>query len=193
MSKSPSHTWLRVLVLALAAANALLGWQNIQMRREVEKYQPQRLKPGDKAAPFKASGLDGSPVEVSFDGNARKKVFLFFSPSCPYCRQQFAQWRDMLGRIDASRFEVVGLVNDSEDRDKLREYLDAMGCSAESRTPLRVALIPSAVRSGYLLDSTPTTLVLSGDGTVEQNLVGRWTEDDSRVASAALGFAQLTR
>lgn len=35
-----------------------------------------------------AAGLDGSPVKVSFEGDARKKVLLFFSPSCPYCREQ---------------------------------------------------------------------------------------------------------
>jgi hypothetical protein len=162
------------------------------MRREVEKYQPRRLKPGDKAAPFKATGLDGSPVEVSFERGARKKVFLFFSPSCPFCHAQFPQWREMLSRVDASRFEVVGLVNEREDRDGVRKYLEAMGCAPGSPTPLRVAFIPADVRSGYLLDSTPTTLVLSADGTVEQNLVGRWNEADSRAAGAALGFVQLT-
>jgi hypothetical protein len=193
MSKRPSHVWLRVLVVALAATNALLIWQNLQMRREVERYQPRRLKPGDKAAPFTATGLDGSPVAVSFERGARRKVFLFFSPSCPYCREQFPQWREMLGRIDASRIEVVGLVNEREDKDGVLRYLEAMGCAPGSQTPLRVAFIPAEVRNDYLFDSTPTTLVLSADGTVEQNMVGRWTEDESRAASAALGFARLTR
>lgn len=193
MSKSPSHRWLWVIVAALAASNARRIWQNLQMRREVERYQPRRLKPGDKVSPFKAPGLDGSPVEVGFEAGARRKVLLFFSPSCPYCGEQFKHWRELLGRIDASRYEVVGLVNAREDRDKVREYLEKMGCAPGAQTPLRVAFIPAAVRDGYLLDSTPTTLVLSGDGTVEQNLVGRWTEDEARAAGAARGFAALTR
>lgn len=193
MSKSPSHRWLWVIVAALAVSNALLIWQNLQMRREVERYQPRRLKPGDKGSPFKAPGLDGSPVEVSFEAGARSKVLLYFSPSCPYCGQQFAHWRELLGRIDASRYDVVGLVNEKEDRGKVREYLGQMGCAPEAQTPLRVAFVPPAVRDGYLLDSTPTTLVLNGDGTVEQNLVGRWTEDEVRAAGAALGFARLAR
>ncbi|MET0650510.1 MAG: TlpA disulfide reductase family protein [Pyrinomonadaceae bacterium] len=193
MSKSPSHRWLWVIVAALAASNALLIWQNIQMRREVERYQPRRLKPGDTVSPFKAAGLDGSPVEVSFEAGARGKVLLFFSPSCPYCGEQFAHWRELMGRIDASRFEVVGLVNEKEDRGKVREYLEKMGCAPGAPTPLRVAFIPAAVRNEYLLDSTPTTLVLNGEGTVEQNLIGRWTEAEAKAAGATLGFARLTR
>jgi len=193
MSTNPSHRWLWVIITALAVSNALLIRQNLQMRREVERFQPRRLKAGDKVQPFKAAGIDGSSVEVNFEPGARKKVMLFFSPSCPYCGEQFAAWRELIGRIDANRFEVIGLVNEREDREKVRQYLEKMGCAPGAQMPLRVAFIPAAVRNDYLFDSTPTTLILNGDGTVEQNLVGRWSEDEARVAGAALSLAGLTR
>jgi len=182
-----------MLVAALAAANALLIWQNLQLRQEVGRAQPRRLKAGERVEPFKARGLDGSPFEVNYAGGGRKKVLLYFTPSCPFCCEQFVYWREMLARPGAGRYEVIGLASDREDRDRLRQYLETMGCSAESQTPLRVALIPDAVRDRYLLDSTPITLVISGDGTVEQSLVGRWDERDLETMSAALGSALLSR
>ncbi len=141
--------------------------------------------------PFKARGLEGSPFEVTHGGEGRRKVLLYFTPPCPFCRAQFVYWREMLGRLGAGRYEVVGLASDREDR--LRQYLETVGCSAESQTPLRVVLIPDAVRDRYLLGSTPTTLVISGDGRVEQSLVGRWDESDSEAMSAALGSALPSR
>lgn len=120
-------------------------------------------------------------------------MLLYFTPSCPFCREQFVYWREMLARPGASRYEVIGLVSDREDRDRLRQYLETVGCPAESPTPLRVALIADAVRDHYLLDSPPITLVISGDGMVEQSLIGRWDESDLEAMSAALGSALLSR
>ena len=47
MSDKTSRPWLWMLVAALAAANALLIVQNIQLRREVGRPQPRRLKAGE--------------------------------------------------------------------------------------------------------------------------------------------------
>ncbi len=188
MSQKLSRVGVWILLAALAITNVLLIRQNLQMRREIEKYEPRTLNVGERLPSFTAKGLDGAPVEVSYAANSRKKVLLYFTPTCPFCREQFAYWREMLERIDTNCFEVIGLVNELEDKTKLQNYLHFVNCSSESPTPLRVALIPDTVRDRYMLTSTPITLVLAADGTVEQNWAGRWTDDEIPVASSSLGF-----
>jgi thiol-disulfide isomerase/thioredoxin len=134
------------------------------MRRVLEQYRPARLEAGQSVPSFTAEGLDSTPVNVTYDGSGPKKVFLFFTPTCPYCRQQFAYWRELLERVDAERFEVIGVVAQSEDKPRLSEYLRTMGCTDEARTRLRVALAPDDVRQSYQLAATPITLIVNNDG-----------------------------
>jgi peroxiredoxin len=186
--KKLSNLVLWVLLASLAAANVLLIRQNLQMRRELGKYQPHALKAGDRVPPFSAAAADGSPFEVSYAGQGRKRVLLYFTPTCPYCRQQFAYWREMIERIDGNSFEVIGVVSQAEDRAKLQDYLTSMGCAPGSRTPLRVALVPDAVRDRYMLNSTPITLLIDNDGTVKQTWVGKWADGDAITVGSLLGL-----
>jgi peroxiredoxin len=179
---------LWALLTSLAAANVLLIRQNLQMRRDLGKYQPHALKGGDKVPPFSATAADGSPFEVSYTGQGRKRVLLYFTPTCPYCRQQFAYWREMLERIDGNSFEVIGVVSQAEDKARLQDYLASMGCAPASRAPLRVALVPDAVRDQYMLNSTPVTLLVDNNGTVEQAWVGKWADKDATTAGSLLGL-----
>jgi peroxiredoxin len=181
------------MLVALAASNVLLIRQNLQMRLALERLRPQKAEAGDKVPPFVAPALDGDTVRVEYAGGGRKTLLFFFTQTCPYCRQQFAFWREVLNRAEERRYDVMGLVADSEDKVKLHEYLRAMGCGSESKTPLRVALIPKAVRSSYKLSATPVTLLVSGDGTVERAWTGLWTNTELDDAGAALGFNRSAR
>lgn len=175
-----------VMLALVAAANLLLIRQNLQLRQALERYQPRQLAAGEQVPSFSADGLDGAPVNVTYDGG-RKKVLLYFTPPCPYCRQQFAYWREMLERVDAGRFEVVGLVARNEDKARLEEYLRAVGCGADSPTPLRVALVTKQVQEAYKLSGTPATVIVSADGRVEKAWPGRWSEAEAPEAGALLG------
>lgn len=178
-----------VMLLALAVANVLLVRQNLQLRAALAKYQPDVLEAGDKLPPFSAKWLtNGEPLQVSYTGQGPKRVFLFFTPSCSYCREQFVYWRELLERADQNRFEIVGLVAESEDAGKVEEYLRSVGCGDGSPAPLRVATIPDDVRRGYRLSSTPITLVTASDGTVEQFWLGRWNNSTVAGANAAFGL-----
>lgn len=188
---SNAATW--ALLLALAVSNGLLIRQNLGMRQALESYRPQRLEAGETVPPFRADGLDGGPFEVTYSGTGPKRVMFYFTRTCPYCREQFPHWREILERADRERFEVIGLVDKAEDRPRLEEYLRSMGCAADSRTPLRVALIPKDVRRAYKLSATPITLLVSNDGTVERWWEGRWGDAERNDAGQALGFALSTR
>lgn len=187
-SKRLTIAGLSILLFTMAAGNALLIRQNLQMRRALKRFEPSRLKAGDKVPSFTASGLSGEPVDVKYTGDGRKRILFFFTPTCPFCRQQFAYWREILERADGDRFEVIGLVDRAEDKTRLEEYTRTMGCSTDSQSPLRVAFIPNEIRRSYKLSETPITLVVASDGTVEKVWAGRWNDNDVAVASTILGF-----
>lgn len=142
--KAPTvAVWL--LLLALATANALLIRQNYQLRAALSRYEPETLWAGERLPSFSAKGLRGEPLEIHYAAKGPKRVLLYFTPSCPYCRGQFAYWREILQRAGSDHFEVIGLVAESEDKGRVEEYLRTVGCGADSDTPLRIAFVPEPV------------------------------------------------
>lgn len=165
---------LYVLLAMIGAANLLLLDQNLRMRRSIEANRPARLAVGDKVPPFTAAGLDGEQIDVAYTGQGRDKLIFFYTPSCPYSRQQFPGWLDLADRADKQKIEVLGLVADAEDKAKLREYLHEMGLGRPSGVTFNTALLPKEVRNSYKLSETPLTLLIANDGTVKKVWAGRW-------------------
>jgi hypothetical protein len=114
-------------------------------------------------------------------------VLLFLSSDCPYCREQFGYWKRIIDVAPLRGFQVVAVAMNSEDRSKLAEYLNSMGCPTESKR-FTVALIPEEVRRKYKLSITPTTLVVSSDGKADAVWTGILKPSDVEAASAILGF-----
>ncbi len=177
-----------MMLFALAAANLLLIRQNYQLRAALSKYEPEAVRVGESLPPFSATGLDGKLLRVDYNGEGRRRVFLFFTPSCPHCRAQFPYWREVLAKVDGSRFEVWGLASDSEDKNKVEEYLRLVGCGTDSPTPLNVAFVSGDILRSYKLTSTPTTLVVANDGKVERSWLGRWNTPTIDSAHLVFGF-----
>ncbi len=164
---------------ALALTNMLLIGQNLRLRREVARHQPPpSLKAGDTVPSFTGVGLSGENVAVSYTGGGPKKVLFFFSPTCPYCKRQFPYWKAILERARDNNFEVLGLVSQTEDAAKVKEFLRGMGCADDSDNPLHVALVPDSTISDYRLSATPITLIVSSDGKVERVWNGLWSKDE---------------
>jgi peroxiredoxin len=181
------------LILALAAVNTLLLRQNLSLRAQVidldAKLNPavKNMHPGDEAQPFTSSDLEGRLSQVDYAGEGRKKIFIFFSPTCPYSAQQAGYWRQMMDEIDPARFEVVGITGEREDKQKVADFIQEMGYTS-TKTPPHVMLVPDSVLRSYKLSSTPTTLVVSNDGHVENVWVGRWSFDSAQAAGSALNL-----
>lgn len=184
MEKKRTFLILGAMLFALAACNVLLVIQNLRMRAALSQYEVKVLADGDQLQPFAAASLDGRRVEVSFDGRGPKRVLLFFTPTCRFCRQQFPYWRELLLRADPNRFEIIGVVSQAEDKTKLEAYLRSVGCLDDSKTSMRVALVPEGVRESYKLFSTPITLVIANDGKLEKVWYGSWRPQDLAAASA---------
>jgi peroxiredoxin len=176
------------LIVAFAVSNILLIRQNIQLRGELAKVQQRGLRAGDKVPPFSAAGLDGRPVQISYTGGGPKRMLIYFTPTCRFCRAQFPYWKEALEHAESNGYEVVGLVNETEDRAKLAEYIREMGCSADSQKPLKIALVPEEIKHSYQLSATPITLLVNNEGTVQKAWVGQWSVSDVGEASTSLGF-----
>lgn len=188
LTKKITSFGLGFLFVAIAASNILLIRQNLQLRGELAQARQQGLKAGDKVPPFSAAGLDGRPVQISYAGDGPKRMFIYFTPTCRFCRAQFPYWKEALEHAHSNSYEVVGLVSEAEDRVKLAEYLREMGCSADAQKSLKVALVPEEVKLSYQLSATPITLLVSNAGIVQKAWVGQWSASDVGEASTVLGF-----
>ena len=175
------------MVIILAVSNSLLLRQNLQLRNLLKKFEPDQLKPGDKLESFSASGLNDERIVIDFASGGPRRVLLFLSPNCPYCREQFPYWKKLIDMAPSRDFQVVAVAMNSEDRSKLTAYLNSMGCPSESKS-FSVALIPEEVRQQYKFSITPTTLVVSSDGKADAVWTGLLKPSDVEAASAILGL-----
>jgi len=178
---------LWAMVIILAVSNGLLLRQNLQLRNLLKKFEPDQLKPGDKLESFSAVGLNGETVAIDFASGGPRRVLMFLSPDCPYCREQFSYWKKIIDLAPARGFQVVAVARSSEDRSKLAAYLSAMGCPTNSKT-FSLALIAEEVRQKYKLSITPTTVVISSDGRADAVWTGLLKPGDVEAASAILGL-----
>jgi peroxiredoxin len=159
----------------------------LQLRKALKKFEPSRLKAGDKVEPFSALGLHGENIAIAFANDAPRRVLMFLSPDCPYCHEQFSYWKKIIDMAPLKGFEVVAVAMNSEDKSKLAAYLTSMGCPTDSKT-FSVALIPEEVRQKYKFSITPTTLVISSDGKADAAWSGVLKPSDVEAASAILGL-----
>jgi len=181
--------WLAVaLIGALSILNLLLIRQNFSLRRQLNgagriEASANSLKPGETVrTPIAGTDLKGQPYQMDYQKDGERHLLLFFSPSCPFCIQQAPIWTNVLNLIDSSRFEVVGIVGDREDKQKVTSHADGLGYF-KTRTVLPVVFVNDQMLARYKLVATPTTLLIDNTGKVEHAWVGKW--DKSKMAEVA--------
>lgn len=178
---------LGAMVLLLVVSNVLLIRQNLQLRASLKRFQPEKLKEGDSLTPFSANSLTGQTMSITYSGGERQRVLMFFSPNCPYSREQFTYWRKIIEMASVKNFEVFALARDSEDRQVVETYLKSVACPSESKN-FHVVFIPETIRQTYKFVMTPTTVIASGDGKALKVWNGALTSKDIANADATLGL-----
>lgn len=178
------------LILALGILNILLLMQNLRLRRQLNsagrtEATANALKRGEWVTPITGTDLNGQPYQVQYANNERKQLLIFFSPSCPYCVEQGPIWRDVLNRIDSSRFNVVGIVGDREDKLEVTKHANVLGYF-KTRIALPIVTVSDETLANYKLTATPTTLLIDSNGRVEHAWVGKWDETKTAEVTAAL-------
>lgn len=189
--KSTRISWLPLaLILALGLCNLFLIAQNFGLRKQLNSAgridaSANYLKPGETVTPLAGVDLNGRPYQVDYRKDRRRQLLLFFSPSCPYCIQQGPVWRDMLNRLDSTRFNVVGIVGDSENKQEVMSHADALGYF-KTRIVLPIVSVGDETLARYKLTATPITLLIDDNGRVEHAWVGKWDESKTNEVVAAL-------
>ena len=189
--KAARISWLAVaLILALSISNLLLITQNLRLRKQLNAAEridasANSLKPGETVTPFAGTDFNGQPYQVQYGKDGRKQLLLFFSHSCPYCVQQGPIWCDVLNRIDSSRFNVVGIVGNREDKQEVARHADLLGYF-KTRIALPVVSVGDETLARYKLAATPTTLLIDDTGRVEHAWVGKWDKKKTAEVAAAL-------
>jgi peroxiredoxin len=178
------------LILALGILNILLLMQNLSLRRQVNSAgridaSANALNAGEFVKPITGTDLNGQPYQLQYANDGRKQLLMFFSPSCPYCVAQGPIWRDVLNRIDSSRFKVVGIVGDREDKLEVTNHANVLGYF-ETRVVLPIVTVSNEALANYKLTATPTTLLIDSNGRVEHAWVGKWDETKTAEVTAAL-------
>jgi peroxiredoxin len=184
--------WLTIgLIVMLCLVNLLLIKQNLDLRRQLAAgartldLTTNVLQPGDIVSSVKATDLYGRPYNLQYNNDGRHRLLLYFSPNCPYCQQQSPLWRDLLNHVDGSRFTVVGVVSDREDKESVSAHVNGAGYF-NTKTPLPVIVFDNESLGTYKLTATPTTLLIDDDGRVEYAWVGKWDDGRVREVAAAL-------
>jgi peroxiredoxin len=130
---------------------------------------PQTTQIGDIAPAFKAINLQGSRIEVIYDGS-RKFLFFIFSPSCGTCEREIPLWNALVPMADSKKIAVRGISIDSiEDSSRNVAGKDI------SFDVLIMSDMPT--RRAYRVVSIPQVMMVSEHGTVEWVHYGAMTQD----------------
>lgn len=186
--KSTKLTITLIALLGLmTTADVLLLRQNLQLKKQL---QPEAPGPeiGMNLRSFVTKDLEGQPIQLGDTGSGLKRVYMYFTPTCKYCREQIPYWKTIVKEAASHNLEVIGLVSEREDKTRLKAFLQEMALSSDSTTPLRVAFLPDDLRKDYKLSATPVTLIADNRGVIEQSWVGAWRPEAFAEVNSVLDF-----
>ena len=186
--KITKFSFVLIILLGLVTtADVLLLRQNLQFRKQLRADSP-GPEIGSNLRSFVTKDLEGQPVQLGNTGSGPKRVYMYFTPTCKFCREQIPYWKTIVKEAPNHNLEVIGLVKESEDKAALKAFLQEMALSSDSTTPLRVAFIPDDIRRDYKLSATPITLIVDNRGDIEQSWVGAFRANVLAEVNSALDF-----
>ncbi len=165
---------LSACCVVLLAANIALIHQNSQLKARLELPPPQmEASQGAQMPDLRGTDVEGKPVEVLYGKDSRKVLVLVFSPTCPFCDQNWPKWQQVISSLDRSAVRPV-LVD-------VTSTTTAGFVSQHQLASLPVILKadPRATLD-YRLHLTPQTILVDPNGKVEKVWTG--VLNDSSVA-----------
>jgi peroxiredoxin len=138
---------------AVAASILVVGGAAAAEERAAEA--PETVEPGAEIPAFEAEALDGSTVEVRFEG--RSTVLVFFLSSCPTCHKMIPEWNRAFERRPDG-LQVFGVMLDREPPGFFMT------------TPVRFPVLRAPTRrfaSDLGVKRVPFTIRVGADGKVE--------------------------
>lgn len=157
-------------LLGLGAAVAMLIVDNNRETVDRDALNSVVQQGGDwEADDFALPGLDGETVRLS--DYAGQTVFLnFWRTDCPPCVREMPAFQEFTRQQAESGDAVVLAVNQGEDPEDVRAFLEEIGV-----TELPVLLDRDLeIEANYPINVLPTTYIISPDGMVEFTKYGEF-------------------
>jgi peroxiredoxin len=120
---------------------------------------------GAQMPDLRGTDLEGKPVEVLYGKDSRKVLVLVFSPTCPFCDQNWPKWQQVISSLDRSAIRPV-----------LVDVTSTTTASFVSQHQL--ASLPVILKADprdtldYRLHLTPQTILVDPNGKVEKVWTG---------------------
>lgn len=180
-----------VLVAGLIFCNIFLVVQNLRLKDRVNGLiAEQKIQIGHKLDQFEAVDIKNTAVKINYDDSTPKRLILYSSTTCPYCKKQNPLWNEMIRQVDSQKYEVLELFRDLEDKEKVMNYLVNNGFIKNNSEPDLKVLFPNdAFLDKNKMNSTPLTLVVDKDGTVEKAWFGLWNKSTIADVNSSLGIS----
>lgn len=168
-SHSSILTILLVISVGLNAllANKIMGLSDVNRLLRLKLNSP-NLVEGSTAPRLLAKDLMGNPVEINYQDSEKPTVLYVFTPDCHWCARNLSNIKFVATKA-GDRYRFLGL---SLGTNNLQPYL------AESKLPFEVYQTPpDEVAIAYGLNSTPSTIIVSSQGTILHYWRGAYDED----------------
>jgi len=175
--------------VVLLAANIALLHQNKQLKAQLSQPSPAlEVAAGTQLPDLRGFDPDGKPVEVAYGKDPRKVLVLVFSPTCPFCEQNWPKWEQVISSLDRSVVRPVGVDVTSTAKEPFLSQHQLTGLPVLEKVEPNVTM-------NYHFQLTPQTILLNPAGKVEKVWTGVMTDSSvsdlkqrvggNRTASAA--------
>ncbi len=165
-----------VLLALSIAISVALAWKVHSLRAYVVAlHNDTSLAIGTHVSPISAHNLDDSPATVEY-GPSVPTVLYIFRPGCGWCQRNRNSFNELCSQV-SGKYRVVAL---SLTRD---EDLPRFVRENHMTIPVLADIQPMTVTE-YRLGGTPTTIVVSTQGTVLKRWVGAYNEQLKREIEA---------
>ncbi|HEY2363073.1 MAG TPA: redoxin domain-containing protein [Candidatus Angelobacter sp.] len=156
--------------VVLLAANIALIVQNNHLKAQLSQPPPAlEVTAGSQMPDLRGFDPDGKAVEVDYGKDPRKVLVLVFSPTCPFCDQNWPKWEQVISSADRSVVRPVGVDVTSTAKAPFLSQHQLTGLPVLERVDPRVMM-------NYHFQLTPQTILLDPAGKVEKVWTGVMTD-----------------
>jgi thiol-disulfide isomerase/thioredoxin len=152
--------------ILLLVANIALIRQNQQLKSQLSVPAPTfEAPPGTQVPDLKGFDLAGKSLEVAYGKDPRKVLVLVFSPTCPFCDENWPKWQQIVPALDRDAVRPVAVDVTATTNQIFVSQHQLAGM------PVFVKVDPTAVL-GYRFHLTPQTILVDREGKVEKVWTG---------------------
>jgi hypothetical protein len=152
--------------VVLLAANIALIHQNNQLKTRLALPPPElEAARGAQMPDLRGFDLAGKPVEVLYGKDPRKVLVLVYSPTCPFCDQNWPKWQAMITSLDPSVVRTVAVDVSSSSSEAFLQQHQLAGL------PVFEKVDPQATVN-YRFQLTPQTILVDPAGKIERVWTG---------------------